>query len=54
MFQTNFAEKIKGHISLYVSFYRKLCSLRENVEKLRGSGKESYYNTAHSRCVLDK
>jgi len=34
MFQKNFAEKIKAHILLYVTFSRKMCSFWENVEKL--------------------
>jgi len=38
MFQTKVVEKIKTHILCSITFFRKSCSLWDNVEKLRTAG----------------
>jgi hypothetical protein len=45
MFQTTVAEEIKTHILCKVTFFRKLCSLWDNVEKYCTAGQATDDNT---------
>jgi len=38
MFQRNVVEKIKKHILRYITFFRKLYRLRDNVEQCGSAG----------------
>ena len=49
MFQTNVVEKIKIHILCSVTFLKKSCHLRDNVEKYSTARKTTGYNI--TRCM---
>jgi hypothetical protein len=53
-FQTQFVEKIKTHILCSVTFIRKSCRLRGNVENCGGAREIEHISMAHARCILDK
>ena len=51
MFQTKVVEDIRTHILYSRAFFKKLCHLRDNVEKYCRMGQATDDNMAH--CVLD-
>ena len=53
MFQTTFVEKIKTHVLCSVTYFQKLCRLRDNVEKYDRTGQATDDNMAHVYCMLD-
>jgi len=55
MFQTKAVEKVKTHILCSVTFFRKLCLLWGNVERMwKGeTGHRWQCNMAHALCALD-
>jgi hypothetical protein len=53
MFQLNVVEKIKTHILYPVTFFRKACILRDNVEKYDGA-REDAESMAPARDILNK
>ena len=53
MFPAKGVEKIKTHILCLVTFSRKSCRLRNNVEKYCRAGQATDDDIAHARCMLD-
>jgi len=54
MFETKIEEKIKIHILCSVTlFFRKSCSLWDNVEKYGGAWKATDDKMALAHCMLD-
>jgi hypothetical protein len=56
MFQTNLVEKIKTHITWYMSIklcLRKSCCLSENMETCRRVGQATEGKIAHAHCMMD-
>jgi hypothetical protein len=53
MFQTNFVEKIKTHISCSITVSRESCRLRDNVGKFCRAGQATADNMVHAHCMLD-
>jgi hypothetical protein len=53
MFQTKVVAKIKTHILCSVTFFRKSCSLWDNVEKYGTAGQATDGNMAHVHCMMD-
>jgi hypothetical protein len=53
MFQTKVVEKIKTHILCSVTFSRKSCRSRDNVEKYGTAGQATNDDMAHALCMLD-
>jgi len=48
-----FVMDIKTHILCSISFFRKSCSLWDNVEKYRRAGQATEDNMAHAHSILD-
>jgi hypothetical protein len=54
MFQTKVVEKIKKHILFAINLiFRKLCRLRDKVEKYSTDGQATDDNMAYAHCTLD-
>jgi len=53
MFQTKCVEKVKTHILYSITFFRKSCRLRDNVEKYGRVVQATGDIAAHAHCVLD-
>jgi len=53
MFQIKVVEKIKTHILCSETFFRKLCSLWDNVEIYCRARQTTDDNMAHAHCTLD-
>jgi len=53
MFHTKFVEKIKTHILCSVFFFRKSCSLWDNVGKYCRAGQGTDGSMAHAHCMLE-
>jgi len=53
MFQTKVVGKIKTHILCSVTFFRKSCRLRDNVEKFCIAGQDTDDNMAHAHWMLE-
>ena len=53
MFWDKVVDRAKPHILRAITFYRKSCRLRDNVEKYCKAGQATDNNIAHAHCMLD-
>jgi hypothetical protein len=53
LFQTKTMAKITIYILCSVTFFQKLCCLRDNLEKYARAIQATSDNMAHAQCVVD-